>query len=105
MLGKYKDIKAYIKNAPPGTFDADFLNIQGNMKKGTAGVGSWNWTRNKRYIDGALAAGKEVRLITVPNTPLYEEGNVYRRELKYLKDKGYGWIPVDGYWVIVRVRP
>ncbi|WP_194917795.1 RHS repeat protein [Catenulispora rubra] len=105
LLGKYQDIKDYIAAAPPGTFDADFLNFQGTAKKGTAGVGSWNWTRNKRYIDDALAAGKEVRLVTDPNTPLYEKGNVYQRELKYLKDNGYGWVPVDDYWVVVRVRP
>jgi len=105
LLGKYQDIKDYIAAGPPGAFDADFLNFQGTAKKGTAGVGSWNWTRNKRYIDDALAAGKEVRLVTDPNTPIYEKGNVYQRELKYLKDNGYGWVPVDDYWVVVRVRP
>jgi hypothetical protein len=105
LLGKYQDIKDYIAVAPPGIFDADFLNFQGTMKNGTAGVGSWNWTRNKQYIDDALAAGKEVRLVTDPNTPIYKRGNVYQRELKYLKDNGYEWIPVDDYWVVVRVRP
>ncbi|MEZ0110110.1 YD repeat-containing protein [Catenulispora sp. EB89] len=105
LLGKYQDIKDYIAAGPPGAFDADFLNFQGNAKKGTAGVGSWNWTRNKRYIDDALTASKEVRLVTDPNTHIYEKGNVYQRELKYLKDNGYGWVPVDDHWVVVGVRP
>lgn len=105
LLGKYQDIKDYIAAAPPGTFDADFLNFQGTTKNGTAGVGSWTWTRNKRYIDDALAAGKELRLVTDPDTPIYKMGNVYQRELKYLKDNGYEWIPEGDYWVVVRVRP
>jgi RHS repeat-associated protein len=98
VLGTYDDIRHYIKR--PGDFDADFLNIPG-MK----GPGSWNWTRNKRFIDDALASGKPIRLVTDPTKPLYIKGNVYQRELKYLRDKGYGWRKVDDYWEVVRIRP
>ncbi|WP_254402036.1 hypothetical protein [Streptomyces sp. AC555_RSS877] len=79
-----------------------------NGKKGqpgAKGVGSWNWTRNKRFIDDALASGRPIRLVTDPTKPLYSKDNVYQRELKYLQDKGYGWRKMDGYWEVVRIRP
>jgi hypothetical protein len=75
------------------------------MANGKAGVGGWNWTRNKAFIDDAIASGNEIRLVTNPDAPLYSGGNVYQRELKYLKDKGYGWEQVGDYWRLTRVRP
>lgn len=65
------------------------------------GAGRYWWTRNKRFIDDALDRGDELRLVTNPNQPLYQGGNVYQRELKYLQDRGYRWIPKDDYWVVV----
>ncbi|MDT0485312.1 polymorphic toxin-type HINT domain-containing protein [Streptomyces doebereineriae] len=90
LLGTSRDIKRHIAK-PPGDFDADFLNIPAMR-----GPGRWNWTRNKRFIDEALASGKPIHLVTDPTKPLYTKGNVYQRELKYLQDKGYGWRTVDG---------
>ncbi|MFI0976888.1 polymorphic toxin-type HINT domain-containing protein [Streptomyces sp. NPDC021093] len=87
--------------------DLDFhvLNLRGTMANGTKGTGAWNWTRNKRFIDDALARGIPIRLVTDPTKPLYRLGNVYQRELKYLEGKGYGWRKVDDYWEVIRVRP
>ena len=105
MLGRKGDIEDYIASKPDGEFDADFLNIRGTMDKGRKGVGGWNWTRNKRFIDDALSSDNEIRLVTDPDAPLYSGGNTYQRELQYLQDKGYGWEQVDDYWRVVRVRP
>ncbi|MEU6380463.1 hypothetical protein, partial [Streptomyces sp. NPDC046909] len=74
------------------------------------GSGKWNWTRNKKFIDQALASGKPVRLVTDPNSPQYKRGNVFQRELKYLQGKGYGWRQVGfdenfPVWEVYRVRP
>ncbi|MER8029580.1 RHS repeat-associated core domain-containing protein [Streptomyces bauhiniae] len=104
VLGTFNDIRNYIA-VQPGDFTADFLNIRGTMANGKKGVGGWNWTRNKRFIDEALASGTPIRLVTDPTKPLYRRGNVYQRELKYLKDKGWGWRKVENYWEVIRVRP
>jgi hypothetical protein len=104
VLGTFNDIRTYIAHQP-GDFTADFLNIRGTMANGKKGVGGWNWTRNKRFIDEALASGTPIRLVTDPTKPLYRRGNVYQRELKYLKDKGWGWRKVGDYWEVIRVRP
>ncbi|MFG3370523.1 hypothetical protein ACGF0K_36940 [Streptomyces sp. NPDC048156] len=72
---------------------------------GEKGVGGWNWTRNKRFIDDALKDGGSIRIVNDPTVPLYKRGNVFQRELKYLKDKGYGWREDGEYWEVYRVRP
>jgi hypothetical protein len=105
LLGRKADIEAYMASKSGGVFDADFLNIRGTMAGGKKGVGGWNWTRNKRFIDDALDSGKEIRLVTDPNAPLYEGGNTYQRELRYLKDRGYRPEQVGDYWRVVRARP
>ena len=113
LLGTKADIQSYMASKPEGEFDADFLNIRGTMAGGKGGAGGWTWTRNKAFIDDALNAGKEVRLVTDPNPSLpappggwpYVGGNTYARELNYLIGKGYGWQPVDDYWQITRVGP
>ncbi|MEU5438736.1 RHS repeat-associated core domain-containing protein [Streptomyces sp. NPDC020719] len=102
LLGTKKGIEDYLSDS---SGDFDFLNVRGTMANGTKGVGAWNWTRNKRYIDDALASGTPIRLVTDPTKPLYRGGNVFQRELKYLEGKGYGWTQVDDYWEVVRVRP
>jgi hypothetical protein len=43
--------------------------------------------------------------VTDPNKPLYKGGNTYQRELKYLKDRGFGWVPSGDHWKVIRVRP
>jgi len=43
--------------------------------------------------------------VTDPNNPIYRRGNVCQRELKYLRDKGYGWRHVGNYWEVIRIRP
>jgi hypothetical protein len=68
------------------------------------GPGSWNWTRNKRFIDDAIERGDEIRLVTDPFEPLYRGGNYYQRELKYLRDRGYIFVERDDYWVVTRGR-
>ncbi|MFE4177251.1 RHS repeat-associated core domain-containing protein [Streptomyces sp. NPDC056909] len=105
LLGTKRDIEEYIAARPGGGFDADFLNIRGTMANGKKGVGGWNWTRNKRYIDDSLASGTPIRLVTDPAKPRYRGGNVYQRELKYLEGKGYGWRKVSDYWEVIRIRP
>lgn len=62
------------------------------------GAGRWNWTRNKRFIDGAIERGDEIRLVTNPNEPLYQGGNTFQRELRYLQDRGYTWQEQGDYW-------
>jgi hypothetical protein len=44
----------------------------------TAGAGQ---SRNKAFIDEAIERGDELRLVTNPNEPLYQGGNVYQREI------------------------
>ncbi|HEY3684800.1 MAG TPA: LamG-like jellyroll fold domain-containing protein [Streptosporangiaceae bacterium] len=105
LLGRLADMKQYIANKPEGSFDADFLNIRGTMANGKKGVGGWNWTRNKQFIDNAISSGREVRLVTNPDAPIYSGGNVYQRELKYLTSNGFGWERVDDHWRLVRTRP
>ncbi len=68
------------------------------------GSGKWNWTRNKRFIDDAIEGGGEIRLVTDPFTPMYRGGNVYQRELRYLKDRGFTFEAQDDYWVVTRGR-
>ncbi|GAA2467325.1 hypothetical protein ACFPFX_10880 [Streptomyces mauvecolor] len=107
LLGRVDDIDDYIAANPAEKLDR--LSVQGNMAKGKKGVGSWNWTRNKRYIDDALANG-ELRLVTNPDDLSWRweagaAGNGFQRELKYLQDKGYTWLPVHNYWLVVRARP
>ncbi|WP_455753186.1 RHS repeat-associated core domain-containing protein [Streptomyces chartreusis] len=107
ILGITDDINRYRAARPGVDFGDDVLNLRGfkNGPRGGRGVGAWNWTRNKRFIDDALASGKTIRLVTDPNKPFYRGGNGYQRELKYLKDKGYGWRKVGEYWEVVRIRP
>ncbi|MFI9833765.1 RHS repeat-associated core domain-containing protein [Streptomyces sp. NPDC051913] len=107
ILGLTDDIRVYRNARPEVDFGDDILNLRGTMNgaRGGKGVGAWNWTRNKRFIDDALASGKTIRLVTDPNKPLYIGGNAYQRELKYLRDKGYGWRKVGEYWEVFRVRP
>lgn len=71
------------------------------MELGLRGPGRWNWTRNKRFIDAALESGDEIRLITNPNVPRYSGGNVYRRELNYIRRRGYNWEQRGDHWVVV----
>lgn len=104
LLGLYESIRRYIRSHQDGSFDADFLNISGTMDDGKKGVGRHNWTRNKRFIDDAIDAGREIRMIDNPNKPIYFDGNTYQREIKYLKGRGFGWVPVAEYWLVVRVR-
>ncbi|MEU0413506.1 polymorphic toxin-type HINT domain-containing protein [Streptomyces griseorubiginosus] len=59
LLGREGDIDDYLDGSPG--IDADVLNLRGTMngkrgQKGAKGVGSWNWTRNKRFIDDAWPA-------------------------------------------------
>ncbi|MEJ3743812.1 DNRLRE domain-containing protein [Actinomycetes bacterium KLBMP 9797] len=115
LLGRKGDIEDYMKKHG-GTkgFSADFLNIKGTqharypggrVNKWAKGSGSWNWTRNKRFMNEAIERGDEIRLVTDPNQPLYKTGNTYQRELKYLKKKGFGWTPSGDHWRLMRVRP
>jgi len=73
LLGRKVDIDEYIAGNPDKEFSADFLNIRGTMDDGKKGVGGWNWTRNKRFIDSAIENGQEIRLVTDPDVPLTEE--------------------------------
>jgi hypothetical protein len=47
----------------------------------------------------------DIRLVTDPTKVFYEGANGYQRELRYLRDKGYGWQKVGQYWEVVRLRP
>ena len=105
VLGTFLAIRNYLAANKDANLSADFLNIRGTMANGKKGVGGWNWTRNKQFIDNALANGYELRLVVDPDTPLYARGNVYQRELRYLQDLGYGWVQVGDYWVVVSTRP
>ena len=68
------------------------------------GTGRWYWSRNRAFIDDAIARGDEVRLVTDPHAPLYSGGNVYQRELRYLRDRGYRFEQSGDYWVAVPGR-
>ena len=68
------------------------------------GPGRWNWTRNKRFIDNAIKRGDEIRLVTNPYAPIYSGGNVFQRELTYLKHRGYKFMESGDYWIAVLRR-
>lgn len=68
------------------------------------GTGRWYWSRNRAFIDDAIAGGDELRLVTNPFEPLYSGGNVYQRELRYLRDLGYRFEQSGDYWVAVPGR-
>ncbi|MEU6371825.1 polymorphic toxin-type HINT domain-containing protein [Streptomyces sp. NPDC046909] len=111
LLGNREGITNY-RLDNPGNFKV--LNLRGTMNKlgkdgakviGAKGNGRWNWTRNKRFIDDALASGTPIRLVTDPGKSLYIGGKVYQRELKYLMGKGYSWRQVDNYWEVYRILP
>jgi RHS repeat-associated protein len=105
LIGTSNGIDEFLKKHGEDGFGTDKMAIQGTADKGRSGTGGWNWTRNKRWLDEALASGSTVRMVNNPNKPIYEEGNVYQRELKYLKDKGYGWREVGEYWEVYKIRP
>jgi len=65
------------------------------------GTGRWYWSRNKAFIDDAIERGDEIRLVTDPTKPLYQGGNTYQLELRYLRDRGYTFQPYDDYWIAV----
>ncbi|MGW4213107.1 RHS repeat domain-containing protein, partial [Lentzea sp. NPDC004789] len=94
ILGRTANVEEYVAGKPG----------YNTLKVPWAGPGKWNWTRNKRFIDDAIASGGEVRLVTDPFTPIYEGGNFYQRELKYLKDRGFTFEARDDYWVVKRGR-
>lgn len=68
------------------------------------GTGRWYWSRNRAFIDDAIARSDEIRLVTNPFEPLYSGGNVFQRELRYLKDLGYGFEQAGDYWRAVPGR-
>jgi hypothetical protein len=99
LLGRKADIEDYLFRHSDGGFDADFLNIRGTMANGRGGVGGWTWTRNKRFINDAIEGGREIRIVTDPYTPLYWEGNVFQRELRFLRARGYTFERTGDYWI------
>ncbi|WP_406490673.1 polymorphic toxin-type HINT domain-containing protein [Streptomyces sp. NBC_01604] len=107
VLGTSTDIRNY--RAAHASEKLDILSISGQAKDGARGVGAWNWTRNKRFIDEALADGRPIRLVTDPNKARYVKGNVFNRELKYLQGKGYSWRQVEfgdqPAWEVYKLRP
>jgi RHS repeat-associated protein len=68
------------------------------------GTGRWYWSRNRAFIDDAITRGDDIRLVTNPFEPLYSGGNVFQRELRYLKDLGYGFEEAGDYWRAVPGR-
>lgn len=70
----------------------------------TKGPARWYWSRNKAFIDEAIASGDEMRLVTNPFVPIYSQGNTFQREVRYLKDRGYGFEEVGDHWVAVPGR-
>jgi hypothetical protein len=77
------------------------FNVLDQPSKGT---GRWYWSRNRAFIDDAIARGDEFRLVTDPYAPLYSGGNVYQRELRYLRDLGYTFQQSGDYWIAVPGR-
>jgi len=97
ILGTLRGILDYEKSNP----GAD-LNV---LRLNDKGPGSWNWTRNKRFIDDAIENGDELKLVSNPYGPRYIGGNVFARELKYLESKGFGIEATsDGLWKAVKLR-
>ena len=68
------------------------------------GTGRWYWSRNEAFIDYAIAAGDEIRLVTNPYEPIYSGGNTFQREIRYLKDLGYTFQESGDHWVAVPGR-
>lgn len=94
VLGRYTGgVDAYVGKPGFNTLDLPFK-----------GTGRWYWSRNKAFIDDAIERGDEIRLVTDPYKPLYQGGNVYQRELRYLRDRGYTFEQNDDYWIAVRGR-
>jgi RHS repeat-associated protein/uncharacterized repeat protein (TIGR01451 family) len=94
VLGRYRGgTEAFV--GKPG-FNVLDLPAQGH--------GRWYWSRNRAFIDDAIGRGDEIRLVTDPHAPLYSGGNVYQRELRYLRDLGYRFEHSGDYWVAVPGR-
>lgn len=94
VLGRYTGgVDAYVGKPGFNTLDLPFK-----------GTGRWYWSRNKAFIDDAIERGDELRLVTNPNAPLYQGGNVYQRELRYLRDRGFTFQQADDYWLAVPGR-
>jgi hypothetical protein len=58
------------------------------------------WALNKEFLDKAIAANDQIRLVTPPEkVPL---GSTLEKELIYLASRG--WFPrqVDDHWEVVR---
>ena len=88
VLGRYTGgVDAYVGKPGFNTLNLPFK-----------GTGRWNWTRNKSFIDDAIERGDEIRLVTNPNEPLYQGGNTFQRELRYLQDRGYTWQEQGDFW-------
>jgi RHS repeat-associated protein len=66
------------------------------------GTGRWSWRRNKAWVDDAIARGDEIRLTVDPHKPIYARGNVYQKELRYLRSLGYRFEQRGDYWVAIR---
>jgi hypothetical protein len=91
VLGRYKGgTERFI--GKPGV---NVLNVP------SKGPNKWNWTRNKRFMDNAIKRGDEIRLVTNPHAPIYSGGNVFQRELKYLKAKRFRFVESGDYWIAV----
>jgi hypothetical protein len=101
LLGRTDDIATHKNENPDSEFNS--LNLQGTQGKDRdKGPGAHNWTRNKQFIDDALARGDEIRLVTNPNEPIYSGGNWYQRELDYLDDLGYDAVQSGNHWILQR---
>ncbi|MFS8098596.1 type IV secretion protein Rhs [Lentzea alba] len=70
------------------------------------GPGKYRWSRNERWLDEAVAAGGEIRLVSDPFRTYYEGGNTFVKEVEFLRNRGFGFEQgvADGkkIWVAVR---
>jgi hypothetical protein len=55
---------------------------------GGYGENSEVWIRNERFLDEAVARGREIRLASDPYDPA-NAGSFFEREIAYLRSKGY----------------
>ena len=69
------------------------------------GGGRWWWSRNKAIIDKAIDEKRDIMFATNPTEIRYRGGNTLAREIRYLKDRGFGFRQdQSGYWFAVRTR-
>jgi hypothetical protein len=100
LLGRKGDIEQFRGGLRAG-FTADFLNLKGTMCAGKRGPRGWKWSRNRRFMQTALHRGQPIWAVTDPTKPLFNGGNTFQSEIRFLADRGHTWSARGDHWLLV----